>query len=201
MKTKLEYIIGIDEVGRGPIAGPVAVGALVYKKSDEKKIKKIFAGIRDSKKLTPQKRKEWLDVIDTEKRKGNLNYCVSFVNNAYIDKNGISNAIKKALKCSIDKVCLDSKKSFVYLDGGLKAPQEYLFQETVIKGDDKIMAISMASVAAKVIRDKKMEVLSKKFPHYCLDIHKGYGTKNHYEKIKTYGISGIHRKSFLKNYY
>jgi ribonuclease HII len=200
---KFKYIIGIDEVGRGPIAGPVAVCALCVK---NKLCLKIFKPLfnpktnkyRDSKKLTHQERLAWLAKINEEKIKGNISYCVSFSNSTVIDKRGIIFAINNSLENSLKTLKIKANESMVFLDGGLKAPKEYLYQETIIKGDEKELPITLASIVAKVMRDTYMIKVSKKHQNYGFEKHKGYGTMAHYNAIKEIGISPIHRKSFLR---
>jgi len=191
----IKYIIGIDEVGRGPLAGPVAVGAFCVKK--DFKFKKLL-GIRDSKKLTPEKREYFLIKILELEKSGEVEFAVSYVSAKEIDKIGISSAIKKALKNSLNKINKNRDECSVFLDGGLYAPEEYKKQKTIIKGDDKIKVISCASVVAKVLRDRLMCKLAKKYPKYGFEIHKGYGTKKHCESIRKNGICSEHRKCFLK---
>lgn len=201
IKNKFKYIIGIDEVGRGPLAGPVAVGACLISVSKIKSLqeKSFFKGIRDSKKLSEKKREEWLEKIKELKTKGDLDYSVSFISNKIIDKKGISQCIKMAVKNSLKKLKAEPLKTIVLLDGGLKAPEEFIYQKTIIKGDEKEPIISLASIAAKVARDSKMVEYSKKFPQYGFEIHKGYGTALHCRKIRENGLSELHRKSFCKN--
>lgn len=199
----IKYIVGVDEVGRGPLAGPVAVGVFVFTYDKTKEIKKIFKDARDSKKLTPKKRDEIFKRIKEVSKTHNIRYIVYYESNKIIDKFGISFAIKscieKAFKKLNKELKLKSKDTKVYLDGGLKAPKEFIFQQTIIKGDDKVLAISLASISAKVSRDNLMTKMSKKYPKYNLDIHKGYGTKVHREAIKIHGLSRIHRVTFCKN--
>jgi ribonuclease HII len=191
------FIVGIDEAGRGPFAGPVAVGICVFLSN---KSKTSFRGVKDSKKLTPQKREEWFRKMLVEKRKGTIDFTVSFSSQKMIDKRGLSFAIKRALENNFLKLKLKPKRSRVFLDGGLYAPKQFLMQKTIIKGDEKIPVISLASIAAKVMRDRRMVKYSKKYPKYGFEIHKGYGTRMHIKKIRKYGPSPIHRKSFLKNF-
>ena len=200
--TSVKYLIGIDEVGRGPLAGPVAVGAFLA--PVDLNLLEIFAGVRDSKKLPPHKREQYLKLVESKVKDGLVLYAVSYVSPAQIDKWGLTISIRRALEHSIEK--LRSKKFFfedeclVLLDGGLKAPKEFIYQETIIKGDDKEPIISLASVVAKVLRDKKLMRLSKKYPQYDFHINKGYGTKYHLEKLRTFGPCPIHRRSFLKDF-
>ncbi len=198
----MKFIIGIDEVGRGPIAGPVAVGAFVFL---NEKARKIFKTVKESKQLTEKKREEWFKIIQDSKVAGDVDFAVSFQSEKIIDSKGLSWAIKKCLATSLKKVvgnsAIDSKLNpnavQVLLDGGLKAPPEYVNQKTIIKGDEKIMVIALASICAKVLRDRKLIKLGKKHPEYGFEIHKGYGTKKHYEAIRKYGMLGEHRRSFF----
>jgi ribonuclease HII len=196
-------IVGIDEVGRGPIAGPVAVCALaicsnslILKKG--KWIMVHFENFRDSKKLSHNQRIKWLEKINQEKEKGNIFYKVSFASNKVIDEKGIVFAINKCLAESLNFLKIKPEECLVLLDGGLKAPKEYMNQKTIIKGDEKELSIALASIVAKVSRDNLMVKMAGKYPGYGLEKHRGYGTAAHYKALKSKGISAIHRKSFLK---
>ena len=178
-------IIGIDEAGRGPLAGPVCIGAVLAKGK-----RQVLKGIKDSKKLSAGKREYWEKII-----KKNFESHYVFASHKTIDRIGISKAVLLGVRRVLKK--FSQKPDLVLLDGLLKAPDKYK-QKTIIKGDEKVPLISAASIIAKVARDKKMIALHKKFPEYCLNAHKGYGTKMHYEKIKKNGLSVIHRKSFCK---
>ena len=190
----MKYLIGIDEVGRGPIAGPVAVGAFVFL---DPKARKIFLGVKESKQLNEKIREKWFAIINEAKRAGLVDFCVTFQSEKIIDNKGLSYAIKTALSKSLLALKIDPKSVIVLLDGGLKAPLEYNDQKTIIKGDEKEMVIALASITAKVLRDRKMIKLGKKYPDYGFEIHKGYGTKKHYDAIKKYGLLKEHRRSFL----
>jgi ribonuclease HII len=222
--TGVKYIIGIDEAGRGPLAGPVAVGVCLvsaemtrksllaqvarFAKSESEKsgLKKL----NDSKKLSVEKREMWFAQMcemqkvkdKTEKSKA-FDFSVTLISNKIIDKRGLSFAIKKAMSDSLKKlqqtVHFKPSECLVLLDGGLRAPAEFIFQKTIIKGDEKEFAISLASIAAKVTRDAHMRKLAKKYPKYSFEIHKGYGTSKHIAAIKKEGITPTHRRSFLKN--
>lgn len=197
-----KFVVGIDEVGRGPLAGPVAVGACAISVLKIKALQRagFFKGIRDSKKLSEKKRGEWLGKIKELKAKGDLDYRISFLSNKMIDKKGISHCLILAIKKSLKKLKTDPLKTMILLDGGLKAPENFKRQKTIIKGDEKEPIISLASIAAKVGRDRKMVAYSKKFPQYGFEIHKGYGTLLHRQNIKKFGLSELHRKSFCKKY-
>ncbi len=194
-KGNFKYIIGIDEVGRGPLAGPITFCAVCLLIKFPKSFSK---GVRDSKKLSPKQREEWDKKIRLAEKAGKLEFVIASISAEIIDKKGLSFAGKFAIKKILKKLGKKPKEVLVLLDGGLHAEKEFISQETIIKGDEKIPAISLASILAKVYRDKKMVNFSKKFPQYGFDIHKGYGTKKHIKAIQKYGISSIHRKSFLK---
>lgn len=194
-----KWIVGIDEVGRGPLAGPVAVGAVaIDSKIYNSRLKKEFKGIRDSKKLSEKQREAWFKKIKIAEKRGDIKLVVFMTSPSIIDKKGIVFSIQNALNNSLSKININPEKSQIFLDGGLKAPKEYKNQKTIIHGDDLVQIISIASVVAKVTRDRLMKRLAKKFPKYGFESHKGYGTKAHYLAIKKYGTTKIHRQSFLK---
>jgi ribonuclease HII len=196
MRTRLktQFVIGIDEVGRGPLAGPVAVGAVVATKETLRRYRKI----KESKQLTPSSREEWHARI-TKDLGPTLCYAVSYVSAKKIDEKGVTWAIRHALAESLRKLNIDPNDCVVLLDGGLYAPPEYKHQETIIRGDAKETVIAMASVMAKVERDRRMVTLHKKIPAYGFSAHKGYGTREHIRAIKEHGPSSEHRRSFLRN--
>ena len=183
------FIVGIDEVGRGAIAGPLVIGAAVGLSDANNRI--FLKGIRDSKKLTPQKREEWF----LKFKKSEIKFYVSKISNKLIDKNGMAWALKFGVADVLKKAKI--MPEMVYLDGGLRAPEKYR-QKTIIGGDDKIAMISAASVYAKVYRDHLMVEMIKQYP-YNFNTHKGYGTRGHFERIGEKGVSPVHRKTFLKN--
>ena len=191
----MKYLIGIDEVGRGPIAGPVAVGAFVFLKPSAKN---FFKGVKESKQLSEAKREEWFKKIQEAQKLGLINFAVTFQSEKVIDTKGISFAIKKCLADSLSKLKINPQDAKVRLDGGLKAPAEYTNQKTIIKGDAKETVIALASICAKVLRDRKMREWAKKHPNYGFEVHKGYGTKGHYKAIKDHGTTPLHRLSFLQ---
>lgn len=191
----IRYRIGIDEVGRGPIAGPVAVGAFVFLKPEAKK---FFKGVKESKQLTEEKREQWFVRILEGQKKDLIDFSVAFQSEKVIDSKGISFAIRKALASSLSNLKINPEQAIVLLDGGLKAPEIYKNQKTIIKGDVKEQVIALASICAKVLRDRRMRKWAKKYKEYEFDVHKGYGTKGHYEAIKKHGLTALHRRSFCK---
>lgn len=203
LKTvKPRFLIGIDEVGRGPIAGPVAVGAFCIPLKNLIKVRRIFKGTKESKQLSESQREGWFNIIQQTQKNGLVDFAVTFQNEKVIDNKGLSYAIRHALTLSLSKVLNNLKtppnQVQVLLDGGLKAPVEFINQKTIIKGDEKELVIALASICAKVLRDRKMNALAKKYPQYGFERHKGYGTRGHYEAMKKNGTLLIHRKTFLK---
>lgn len=181
------HIAGIDEVGRGPLAGPVSVGVVWIKNGLD--IKELFPGVTDSKKLSEKRREEIYEKVLVSPE---IKYVVESTGVKDIDMRGIEWALSDAIK----RCCLKlPRDTFVYLDGRLKAPEEFK-QETVVGGDLKIPAISLASIVAKVERDRYMKKLSEDYPMYGFHKHKGYGTKAHMEAIAEFGLSEVHRVSF-----
>ena len=194
----MRYIVGIDEAGRGPLAGPVAVGAVSVPNVQSLALdKKFWKGIKDSKKLSEKERELWFDLATVARREGKVDWAVSLVSESVIDKKGIVYAINLGIKRCLAKVSAKNN-SQIFLDGGIRAPESFLHQQTVVKGDEKIPVISLASILAKVVRDRKMKQLSKKYPKYGFEQHKGYGTRLHIEKIRKYGSVEPHRKTFIR---
>jgi len=193
-------IIGIDEVGRGPIAGPLCVGACLMDLTEAKSEFSVFFGIRDSKKLTPKAREAWFRLITSAARAGKCRWRTTFVGEKVIDRRGLSYALRRAIGSVLRKLNAHPRNSKVLLDGGIRAPKRFVHQETIIKGDEKEPLIASASIVAKVCRDRYMARVSKEYPQYGFEYHKGYGTKKHYAAVKRYGMSKIHRRSFLKNF-
>ena len=199
-------------MGRGPLAGPVAVcvSAIAYdmKRNDSQKLRKTFSSeklppLRDSKQLTKISRELWFDTLKKAEKSGQIYFFLAYSSAAEIDKKGIAACIRLLIKKNLNKLQKKIKFStfevLVLLDGGLRAPAEYTHQETIIKGDDKEPIISFASIYAKVNRDKLMNRFGNKFPCYAFDRHKGYGTKKHIAAIVNNGLCDLHRRTFLKN--
>ncbi len=186
----MHWVIGIDEVGRGPLAGPIAVGAVAILLSENEW--SCWEGLKDSKKLSEKRREAWYALMDERK----INRAVSMVSAATIDKVGIAHAAKSAAAHAIARLNLTPNIARVLLDHGLKVPAEWE-QEQFVKGDERFPAIALASIFAKVTRDRYMVSLAEKFPAYGFDQHKGYGTAHHYAALKKHGPTPLHRRTFL----
>jgi ribonuclease HII len=191
---RMTYVVGVDEAGRGPLAGPVAVGVIAVKEGYD--ILATFSGLNDSKKLSEKKREVLFKILQQEIKNGNVRATVTLVSAARIDAKGIVPAVRHGVDTGIRKLLPDPREGKVWLDGSLKAPEEY-DQETVIGGDGLIPAIMLASIAAKVTRDRRMLTLDSEYPLYGFAGHKGYGTKAHYEAIQAHGLCTEHRWSFI----
>ncbi len=182
---KSGYLAGVDEAGRGPLAGPVFAAAVIL--PDDV----IIEGINDSKKLTEKKREKLFDEI-CEKA---IAYSIVAVSEERIDEINILQATFLAMRGAVSG--LSEKPDYVLVDGD-KSPSLDIDHEAIIKGDSKSMSVAAASVLAKVSRDRYIIKMSEKYPDYGFEKHKGYGTKAHYEAIEKYGICPIHRKTFLR---
>lgn len=178
-------ICGVDEAGRGPLAGPVYAAAVILPSDC------VIEGLNDSKKLTEKKR----EALFNEIKEKALAYGIASADEKEIDEINILNATFLAMKRAIDS--LSVRPDLALIDGNQK-PHTDIEEVTVIKGDAKSMSIAAASVLAKVSRDRFMLEMAEKYPQYEFARHKGYGTKLHYEKIAQYGVCDIHRRTFLK---
>lgn len=193
--VKSRYLIGIDEVGRGPIAGPVCVGVFCCdKKVLAKILKNAPCAVTDSKKMTAKNREAIVAFLKTVP---DIFYAVGYSSSDYIDRHGITKSIQAAIHKALKKIPADCTDTYL-LDGSLSLPPEYKKQQTIIKGDLNEPTISLASIVAKVERDAHMVNLAKKYPDYCFEKHKGYGTKDHYLAIQKHGATPLHRRTFLK---
>ncbi len=195
----MQRVVGIDEVGRGPIAGPVTVCAVscnieTYKILKRSKLLPVTG--KDSKKLKEGDREKFQKILVELSVSNKISYSIFHISNKVIDKSGISFAIRRAINKNLEKLQV-SNLDRVLLDGGLRAPASFKNQKTIIKGDEKEKIISWASILAKVERDSLMKKFHKKYPEYSFDIHKGYGTKRHTEALKKHGLSDIHRKTWI----
>lgn len=187
-KYEGEYslICGIDEAGRGPLAGPVCAGACILKKDEE------ILYLNDSKKLS-EKRREALFLEIKEKA---LSYSVAFVDEKRIDEINILNATYEAMQKAV--LGLSTCPDLLLVDA-VHIPEVDIKQVSIVKGDAASVSIAAASILAKVSRDHFMKEMDERYPEYGFSKHKGYGTKAHYEALKKYGPSPIHRMTFLKN--
>ena len=192
MVLMADWLIGVDEAGRGPLAGPVAVGVVAVAPGFD--VMAEFSGVKDSKLLNPQKRERIYSALERRAAQGDVRYCIRLSSSAYIDRFGITRAVRKAVWGGV-RYLGSAEDSVVLLDGLLRAPKEYM-QRTIIGGDNRVPIISLASVIAKVTRDRLMEELSEVYPQYGFEAHKGYGTPEHRLAISRYGLCDIHRKSF-----
>jgi ribonuclease HII len=184
-------LVGIDEVGRGPLAGPVSVGIVVSG------VEINIQGLKDSKKMTELARERVFKEAEKLQEHGALQFGVFSTPSEKIDEWGIEKAIFSCIERGLQTLASDSNEAKVFLDGRLKAPKEYE-QEAIIRGDSHVPIISLASVIAKVTRDSFMKGKAHaEFPDYGFDAHKGYGTALHFSAIRKWGLSPLHRRSFL----
>lgn len=183
-----ELVCGVDEAGRGPLAGPVCAAAVILPKGY------IIEGVNDSKKLTEKKREALFDVIKSEA----LAYSIATASAQEIDEINILQATFLAMKRAVDG--LPIKADFAMIDGNQKPPLDIPLT-TIVKGDARSISIAAASILAKVTRDRYMLEMAEKYPQYKFEKHKGYGTKLHYEMLDEFGPSEIHRQTFLKSWY
>ncbi len=194
----MSFIVGIDEVGRGPLAGPVSVGIVLCAEEIYPHLRLLRSlpkqGI-DSKKLLPEEREEYSLVLKNLRDEGKISYSIVHISNQIIDEKGLTFAIKKAINTGI-KLLNISCDCQVLLDGGLRLPKKFKLQKTIIRGDEKEKIIAWASILAKVARDNIMCEHAKTFPQYGFEYHKGYATRQHFEAIYEHGLSDIHRKSW-----
>lgn len=182
-----KLIAGIDEVGRGPLAGPVVTAAVILKEND------LIEGINDSKKLSAAKRKSLYDIIIDRA----ISYAFGVVSSEEIDSINILQATYKAMRQAL--ASLNVKPDFVLADA-VTIPDIDIKQQGIIKGDAKSISIGAASIIAKVYRDRMMDEYAKIYPEYGFEQNKGYGSQSHIEAIKKYGPCPIHRKTFIKNF-
>ena len=194
----MNWLIGIDEAGRGALAGPVSVGAVLYpddfdwKEAFELVTRKGSPVLRDSKKLSAQQRDILYDYITAN---GRLRHAHAFVEANIIDKIGIVNAANEAASLAIGQLGIRPSRVSVLLDAGLRVPGKWS-QESFIRGDENIPAIAFASIIAKVTRDRYMEELAPTHSAYHFDEHEGYGTADHRKSIKREGVCELHRLTF-----
>ena len=184
----LQRICGVDEAGRGPLAGPVCAAAVILPEHLQ------IPGLNDSKKLTDKKRRELFPVIQEQA----IAYGIGLASESEIDEINILQATFLAMRRALDQLTV--RPEIALIDGN-RETDFGLPVKTVVKGDSLSANIAAASILAKVTRDNLMMELAQKYPEYGFEIHKGYGTKAHYEALRTYGPCPIHRKTFLKKFY
>ena len=184
----IEVVCGVDEAGRGPLAGPVCAAAVILPKHIE------IPGLTDSKKLSDKKRRELMPIIKEQA----IAYGIAFADHTEIDEINILQATFLAMERAIDQ--LSVKPQLALVDGNREKDFGIPVQ-TVVKGDSLSASIAAASVLAKVTRDDLMLQMAQQYPHYGFEVHKGYGTKAHYAALTEFGPSPIHRMTFLKKFY
>ena len=186
IRTRFPVICGIDEAGRGPLAGDVYAAAVIF--DDDT----VIEGINDSKKLSEKKREKLYDEIISKAKA----YCIATASVKEIEELNILNAAMLAMKRAYEGLGLETDLALI---DGNKTPNLICKSVAVVKGDATSQSIAAASILAKVARDRYMREIDEKYPEYQFSKHKGYGTKLHYQMLKEHGISEVHRKSFLKN--
>ena len=184
----VRVICGVDEAGRGPLAGPVCAAAVILPPHID------IPGLNDSKKLTDKRRRELEPIIKEQA----IAYGIGFADHEEIDDINILQATYLAMERAIAQLSVTPELALI---DGNRAKDFGIPVETIIKGDSRSASIAAASILAKVARDDVMLEYSKIYPEYGFEVHKGYGTKAHYEALRTYGASPIHRKSFMKKFY
>jgi ribonuclease HII len=184
----VQIICGVDEAGRGPLAGPVCAAAVILPAG------LVIPGLDDSKKLSDKRRRELMPII----QENALAYGIAFASHEEIDRINILQATFLAMERAMEQ--LKIKPDLALIDGN-RQKDFGINVETVVKGDSRSANIAAASVLAKVTRDNYMEEMAKEYPGYGFEIHKGYGTKAHYEALRNLGPSPIHRMTFLKKFY
>ena len=187
LESGLTHVAGVDEVGRGPLAGPVVCCAIIMPHDN------LIDGVTDSKKLSEKKREALAELIKARA----VAYCIKEVSEKEIDELNILNAVKKCMTDAVNGLAVQPDITLVDgVDTHLPINAEY-----IVKGDLKSYTIGCASIVAKVYRDNLMKDYAKEFPEYAFEKHKGYGTKIHIDKIKEIGPCRLHRKTFIKNFW
>ena len=187
-KKGFEYICGIDEAGRGPLAGPVVVAGVIMPKDS------MIEGVNDSKKVSEKKRENLYDIILEEA----ISYSVAIIGQDVIDEINILNATKEGVTKVVEE--LDVKPNLILVDALTHINTKGIPYDSIIKGDAKCYNIAAASIIAKVTRDRIMREWDEIYPQYGFINHKGYGTAKHIQALKEYGPCPIHRKTFIKNF-
>ena len=186
-EEQYKYICGIDEAGRGPLAGPVVVASVIMPNDS------MIEGVNDSKKVSEKKREKLFELIKEEA----ISYGIGIIWQEEIDEINILEATKKALTKSLEE--MEIKPEIILVDALTKINTLGIPYRSVVKGDAKIYSIAAASILAKVTRDRIMREMDELYPQYGFAAHKGYGTAKHMEAIREYGLCPIHRKTFTKN--
>lgn len=187
-KSNFKYVVGVDEAGRGPLAGPVVVGAVLIENPSQ-----VVQSVRDSKKMTKKQReKAFVEIQEKSSAFG-----IGIVNAKQIDRVGIKEAVKEAMILAVNEIerKIGKKVNYIISDAAVYLLEDYKMM-SITHGDTHHYSISAASVLAKVKRDQIMEEYSKKYPKYGFERHMGYGTKVHIEAISKYGVCDIHRRSY-----
>lgn len=187
-KKGYKYVAGLDEAGRGPLAGPVVAAAVIISTKLQFKTKSLLKEVKDSKKLSPKKREMLYKFLTKEP---NIEWGIGRVSENMIDKINILEATKLAMRKAVNNLKID----YLILDGNFKIDLD-IPQKSIKKGDSKVFSIAAASIIAKVTRDRIMKRYHKKYPEYGFDKHKGYATKFHRQVLKKHGPCKIHRMSF-----
>ena len=187
LRVDYPLLCGADEAGRGPLCGPVCCAAVILKPDF------VCEDINDSKKLSEKKREALFEII----KENCLSYGIVFVSPSEIDEINILNASLEGMKRAVKQLSITP--DLVLIDGNKTPENMEMPTQSLVKGDATSMAIAAASILAKVSRDRYMLELHKQYPQYCLNKHKGYPTKLHYEMIEKYGIQDFYRKTFFKN--
>ncbi|HRY52496.1 MAG TPA: ribonuclease HII [Candidatus Portnoybacteria bacterium] len=188
------FVVGLDEVGRGPLAGPVCAAAVALNRKIEVQKIKQNQNIKDSKKFSAKQREEWYQILTTH---ADIKWGVGLVSEKIIDQINILEATKLAMKRALEE--LEKKggaAEYLLLDGNFLLEDVSLSQKAVIRGDAKIWSCAAASIIAKVTRDRLMQKYHQQYPQYGFDKHKGYGTREHLKALKGCGVCAIHRQSF-----
>ena len=181
-------ICGVDEAGRGPLAGPVCAAAVILPEHLQ------IPGLNDSKKLSDKKRRELFPIIKEQA----IAYGIAFASVEEIDEINILQATFLAMERAVAQ--LNGQADFALIDGN-REPKLDIESMAVVKGDSRSASIAAASILAKVTRDDYIEELASRYPQYGFEVHKGYGTKRHYQAIEQFGMCPAHRRSFLKKFY
>lgn len=193
MKPEITHVVGIDEAGRGPLAGPVAVGVVCLPRGFRWS---LIKGVKDSKMLSERKRELLYEQALELRKRGALDFTVALVGPQIIDRVGITRAVRIGIRRGLGRLFIDPRVVQVKLDGLLSAPDTFIYQETIVKGDQRLRVIGLASILAKVTRDRHMRRMAKMHPQYGFEVHKGYGTRSHRASIEEYGFTDIHRRTF-----